>query len=180
MKERTLSMRYAKALFELACEEKRESQVELELVSMAREIRSEKVSAFFRSPIFSLDEKRGVLQNLTEESDLSVSPLVLQFLTLLISRGRFYLLDTLVDAYHQLMNESKHREEIVITTARPLRSELKNAVERTLEKLLNEKIVSETKVDPELLGGIQIQIKNRLFDGSIRTKLDELRKQMVG
>ncbi|MBI4388332.1 MAG: ATP synthase F1 subunit delta [Candidatus Omnitrophica bacterium] len=180
MRDEALAMRYAKALFELAREEKREPKVESELLSVAREIKSQKAMGFFGAPIFSLDEKKAVLKNLADSGAFPISPLVFQFLTFLMVRNRFYFLDALVKSYHQLMNESEHREEIVITTARPIRSELKIALEKTLGKLLGEKIVSETKLDPNILGGIQVKIKNRLFDGSIRTKLDELKKQMVG
>ena len=84
----------------------------------------------------------------------------------------------MLDAYHEILNESRHFEEVVITSARPLSAALKSSLEKILEKQMGEKIISELRTDPNLLGGVSVQIRNRLFDGSIRTKLDELRKQM--
>ena len=107
-------------------------------------------------------------------------PIVFQFLILLTEKRRFTLFDSILECYHELLNASQNFEEIVITTARPLKSDLQRKIETFLEKRIGEKIISETKVNPTLLGGIQIQIRNRLFDGSVSTKLKELKKQMFG
>ena len=179
MKDRELSMRYAKALFELAEREKTELKLESELRMFAGGVRAEKELAnFFQSPMIRLEEKEKILKKFGEISVIPLSELAVQFLVLVISKNRFYLLESMLSAYHEILNESRHFEEVVITSARPLSTALKSSLEKILQKRIGEKIISELRTDSNLLGGVSVRIRNRLFDGSVRTKLDDLRKQM--
>ncbi len=181
MKDLAIAERYAKALFELALEEKLEMRAESDLAGLISGLRAEKeFMQFFQNPMIAFKEKETVLRNLAAGSVIPISPLVIRFLILLIKKHRFGSLESIAEAYHHLLNQSAHFEEVVITTARPLRSELRASLEKILEKKIGERIISETKVNPQLIGGIQIQIRNRLWDGSVRTALEDLKKMMVG
>ena len=181
MKDHALSMRYVKALFEIASQKEAEVDLESALLNFLKEINgNRKLFLFFQNPILSIEEKKSMLSNLLEEVGSPARELSFHFLTLLIRKTRFGLLESILESYHELMNKSRHFEEIIITTARPIKPELRSSLEKVLQNKIGEKIISEAKVDSELLGGIHIQIRNRLFDGSLRTKLDDLRKQMVG
>ncbi len=177
MKDTTLAHRYAKALYDLASAKSAELKVEEDLRAILKAIQSDvKTKACFQSPALKAADKSALLKKTVENK---TEPLVHQFASLLIFKNRFNLLDLILDAYHEILNRSRHFEEVVITSAQPLRSELRRFIEEALEKKIGEKIVSEVRVNPKLLGGITIQIRYRLFDGSIRTKLDDLRKQMI-
>ena len=135
-------------------------------------------SNFFQSPVIQLEAKRELLKKAVLGK--KTQSLVRSFITLLIEKGRFLLLESITEAYHTLLNESQHFEEVTITTARPLRAELRTSIEKLLEKKIGEKIVSKVKVNPKFIGGVRVQIRHRLFDGSVAAKLDDLRKQMLG
>ncbi|PIQ85513.1 MAG: ATP synthase F1 subunit delta [Candidatus Omnitrophica bacterium CG11_big_fil_rev_8_21_14_0_20_45_26] len=177
MKNRALSMRYAKALFELAEKQKLEINVENDLRTFLTAVKKDKADVFFESPLLTQDEKKVILQKLLKGR---TSTLIMNFLFLLTASKRFNLLGSIADAYHELLNQSRHFEEIVITTARPLKPALRESLEKMIAKKLGEKVISQSKVNPSLLGGISIQIRNRLFDGSLRTQLNLLKKQMIG
>lgn len=178
MKDRAAAMRYAKALFELASSKELELKIEEDLLAFQSNVQSDRSLAnFFLNPILKLDEKKELLLKFSGKNP---ETLTIRFLLLLIKQGRFTLLDSAIESFHQILNESRHFEEVIITTAKPLNPKLKSAVEKMLEQKIGEKIISEARVDPKLLGGITIQIRNRLLDGSVRTKLDDLEKQMIG
>jgi len=178
MKDRSLASRYAKALFELASQSKAEVKTEEELKAFLGSVESTKeISQFFRNPIISFKEKCAML---AKTNHGQTSALSIRFISLLLEKGRFDLLNQILECYHELLNASNHFEEVTITTAKPLNTNLKAQLEKILEKKIGEKIISKIKIDPAILGGIQVQIRHRLFDGSIRTKLDSLKKQMIG
>lgn len=178
MKNIAIATRYAKALFELAQARHLELKAESDLRIFSAGLTENKGAVeFFRNPVATLEEKKSILSKICAGK---IDPLVLQFLTVLVTHNRFDFLEPAIKAFHVLLNESRHFEEVILTTARPLKTDLRKSIEKMLEKKIGQKIVSETKVDPKLLGGINIQIRHRLFDGSVRSKLDELRKQMTG
>ncbi len=178
MKEYAVAERYAKAFYELASQKKAELAVEKSLRAFLNSLKvTPRLGSLFENPVITIDEKKIIIKKAAGES---AEALLTDFLTLLVIKGRFSLLEPIAESYHRLLNASKHFEEVTITTAKPLRSELKASLEKILEKKIGEKIISETKVDPALLGGMRIQIRHRLFDGSVRTKLDDLKLQMAG
>jgi len=178
MKDRALAMRYAQALFELAEEQKSAAKIEQELRVFFDGLAVQKeYLVFFENPLLAADEKQAVLTKLLGKQ---ANPLTLQFLGLLVTSNRFDILETVLESYHELLNQSRHIQEIVITTAKPLKARLRELIEKMISKRIDQKVISETNVNPALLGGVRIQIRHRLFDGSIRTKLDDLRKQMIG
>ncbi len=178
MKDRAVSARYAKALFELASKNELELKIEDDLRIFLNSVKAEKgLGSIFQNPVLSLENKKSLL---IKVAGVKKERLVLEFLMLLIEKGRFGSLESILESYHELLNASRHFEEVTITTARPIGEQLRKSLEKVLERKIGEKIVSETKVDPALLGGINIQIRNRRFDGSIRSKLDDLQKQMLG
>ncbi len=178
MKNSVLAKRYAAAIFELACQHKIELKVEEDLLIFQKGIRSNKnTSAAFSHPLLGVNEKMAILKSMASGK---VEKLTFDFLTLLAAKKRLDLLDSVLESYHELLNESRHFEEVEMTTARPLSSKLKEALEKILEKKMGEKIISKIKVDPSFIGGISVRIRNRLYDGSVRTQLNNLKLLMVG
>ena len=178
MKDTALAIRYAKALFELACRKKIELKVEENLKAFWHIIQARKeLALFFDHPMLGLDEKKSILKNVIGEN---IELLSLQFLNLLTVKNHVGLLSSILESYHRLLNESRHFEEVEITTARALSAKLKESLEKILEKKIGEKIISKTTINPKFIGGVSVRIRNRLFDGSIRTKLDGLKLQMAG
>lgn len=180
MKDRALAMRYSKALFELAAQEKLELKVESDLQNFKVILdQNPSLSLFLQNPVVTFDKKKEMLAQVAPSSIVPISNLVIHFITLLIARGRFGMIGLMLEAYHELLNTSQHFEEVTITTAKPLKRELKAQLEKLLEEKIGEKIVADMKVDSNLIGGIQVQIRNRLLDGSVKSKLDELSRQLL-
>lgn len=173
---------YARAIFELAEEKKVSEMVLLELQSIADALSN--VGAYhdtpplfnlFRSPVIGKPEKKALLERLFGGGK---DTLAKRLLYVLIDRGRTDLISTIVKQFEKLLNESKGFVEADVYSAREISEELFETIRRALERKLSKKVVCKTSTAPELIGGIQVRIGNRMIDGSIRTKLNELHLQL--
>ncbi|MBV9550271.1 MAG: F0F1 ATP synthase subunit delta [Alphaproteobacteria bacterium] len=177
--ETGLAGRYAVALFELAGEQKAVDAVSADLASfrMAMEANAD-LSRVVKSPIFSREEQAKALKAVLAKLD--TGKLTVQFLLLLASKRRLFVLTSIIKAYEGLVARSRGETHAEITSARPLAdselAELKSALKARLgrEPRLN------TKVDPSLLGGLVVKVGSRMIDSSLRTKLNGLAAAMKG
>jgi F-type H+-transporting ATPase subunit delta len=168
---------YAGALFE-AAEERGELEEVLsdlgEFVAALHE--SEELRLFFYGGQIPERQKRRALDGLTEGMKISTT----NFLKVLVDNGREEILEEVLDRYEQLVKEHLGRIEVGVTTAVELSQEqldrLKERLERTLE---GKEVILETKVDPELIGGVVFRFGGRMMDGSIRGRLESLREGML-
>lgn len=180
MTDRTLASRYAKALYELAEEKNALAQTGAELEAFSGEMKSRpELSRLFENPSLAPEQKCSALAELIRQGAFSLSPLLHRFLELILKKARFTALRSVFDAYRELLREQEGVRELLITTAKPLKAETRKTLEALAAKRSGFKIVSTVKVEPRLLGGLSFRLKNRLFDYSLKTKLDRLRNEMV-
>ena len=160
---------------------------------LAREGRSEEAwSAGLgaMAVLFGDPQARAMLENarvpladklkLVEGALAGVDPLVLNLARLLLRRGRTALGPQIAKAFQELLDEERGISHAVVTTAVPLSEEESQAVARRLSELTGRQVVVETRVDESLLGGLVARIGDRLIDGSTRTRLAALKRQMEG
>ena len=106
------------------------------------------------------------------------SPMVVNFLKVLNDKGRLYMLPGVVQAFDSVAQQSFGRVEVEVTTATPMDEQERGALSASLAKKLGKTPVLHCKVNPALIGGIQIQIGDELIDTSIATRLGQIREQM--
>ena len=109
-----------------------------------------------------------------------VSPLALNLARLLVQKGRIALAEQVRDEYQRLLDEHRGRAQALVLTAVSLSKDEEQAVAQRLRELTGKEIVLEGRVDPEILGGLVARVGDRLIDGSTRTRLLELRRQLAG
>ena len=176
MKEFQAVERYSRSVFELAEEKHLAETLVIELGALKTAMEKQpQFLGLLRNPLVSRDEKRVVVH---KALGTQASPLVAQFLALLIKKGRINLFPSIVERLHGLLNEKKGYQEATVVAARDLGSQLLQKIRGALEKVLKKKVLVEFQKNPLLLGGIQIRVGNRLIDGSLRTKLDTLESQL--
>jgi len=168
--------RYAHALYSAASKDKKLEAVEKDLKSFQDLLRKDKKFAdYVANPTVKRTEKRDVVAGVTKK--LNYSPLSNNFFTALADNGRLKVIDDVLDAFNMLM--SSHRGEVtcVITTAKPLDertlSDLKPALESFLEQG-ETKLSIKTKVEPEIIGGMRVEIGEKYIDMSMSTKIKTL------
>jgi F-type H+-transporting ATPase subunit delta len=109
-----------------------------------------------------------------------VTPLALNLARLLVQKGRIALAEQVRDEYQRLLDEHRGMVQALVLTAVPLSEDEERAVAQRLGELTGKEIVLERQVDPEILGGLVARVGDRLIDGSTRTRLLALRRQLGG
>lgn len=167
--------RYAKSVFELAEDKGGEEALQSELASLVGILKAKpQFLNLFQNPLLSREEKNALIEGISPEK----SSLVERFLMLLVEKSRVNLLPDITERLQELIDEEKGVEKATVITARPLDPALRPGIEKTLARLTGKKITIQTETDAKLLGGIQIHIKNRLIDATIRRKLADLGMQL--
>jgi F-type H+-transporting ATPase subunit delta len=177
MKDSAVGSRYALALFQLAKEHNLLDQLEDEL-RVVREVVSQNtdLNLVLKSKKLLINEKKQLIKNAFS----AVNPYVLNTLLILIDRHREGYLIQMVDYFIQLANDERGIAEAKVTTTRPLTETESEVLASTFAAKVGKKTLRiENTVDSNLLGGIKVQIGNRIFDGSLQGKLERLEHQLL-
>jgi F-type H+-transporting ATPase subunit delta len=168
--------RYAQAAFELALE-KGELEVWQEDLSRAAETISDaQLMVLLENPKLAFHAKKG----LVEERLGKASPLVLNLICLLMSRGKLKIIGNVAEHYTRLLDAHKGIERADIITALPLDDEEINILARRLGEIVGHTIIVDARADPSVIGGFRARIGDVLIDGSIHNKLESLRQSLIG
>jgi F-type H+-transporting ATPase subunit delta len=169
-----VASRYAQALFDLAKDQNALAPVEADLASLktalseARDLR-----ILLESPAFSSEDKGRGLSAIANAG--AFNPTTRKFLGLLAANGRASALGGVITAFEKLAADARGEVQAQVTTAVPLTAAQAKGVAQALRQALGKDPKIETRVDPALLGGIKVRVGSRLFDASLRAKLDSLK-----
>jgi F-type H+-transporting ATPase subunit delta len=176
MPKKANARRYAQAVFELALEANKLEQWQADLQIISDAIGDEAVLTFLASPKISVEKKTNLLSGNLRD----INPLALNLVMLLISRSGIGMIGEIAGEYQRLLDAYHGIQEAEVTTAVPLDDADKERLAERLGSLLGSKITIKSEVDPEILGGIVARINGKLLDGSTRSKLAALKRELVG
>ena len=165
---------YGKALYELAAEEGRSEEIGAELRLIASAMEQGYVN-LMDSPAVSKEEKCGLLRSAFGKAD----QLLQNFLFILCEKRAFYRFSACVAAYFSAMDEAMNILRATAITARPMEERQKEALRRKLSELTGKQVCLETQIDAELIGGIRLRYEGVQLDGSLRSRLDALRRNLA-
>jgi F-type H+-transporting ATPase subunit delta len=167
---------YARSLFEVATEHDTLDLVRDQLGEFAEALdASHELQMFFFSPYFSTDEKQDGLRRTVTDADESF----LNFLSLLLENHRMPVIFRVRREYDRLWREANRLLAVQITSAVELDPSVAERVGDEIGRQTGRTVELTSNVDPEILGGIVVRVGNSIIDASIRTRLDNLRKQVV-
>jgi F-type H+-transporting ATPase subunit delta len=171
-----IAKRYAKALFEIAQQQNIVSAVESELKAVVQALESDpEIVKFLNYPNIDSAKKAELLTNVLAGK---VSQPVIHTLELLLDRDRQHALGEIYGAYTKIAGEALGQADATIYTAKSLDPEELSKVAAQFGALVGKTIRAEQIVNPALLGGIQVRIGDRLYDGSLSGKLARLEKAL--
>jgi F-type H+-transporting ATPase subunit delta len=168
--------RYAEAAFALASRDGTVDAWQQDLSVAAGLGRNSLVAHLMDSPVVAFTEKREAAAELLGKR---VSPLVVNLVLLLAKDGRFAILPAVSAEYDALVRRSRGIVAATVTTPTPLAKEQLAAVHNRVEQLAGAKVELAAQTDPALLGGLTVQIGDRLIDASLRGRLERLRTRLV-
>ena len=167
---------YARSLFEVAKESDKLDEVREQLGQVADAIsESRDLQVFFFSPYFSTEEKKEALSRAIEDGD----PIVVNFLGLLIEKHRTPALFRIRQRFEALWLQENRVLPVQVTSAIELPEDTVRSIGDRIGEKTRRKVELTSSVDPDILGGLVLQVGNSVLDASIRTRLENLRKQVA-
>ena len=177
MTEGSLGRRYAKALFQLAREAGQEEKIGQELEQFNAAYTESDLKQVLVNPAFALEVRKKILGQVTQAEQLS--ELTRHFLSLLADRDRLPHLAGIVSCYRRLLNEVKGRVEAKVVSVIPLEPDRLEQLRGQLRGISGKDVVLQQENDPGLLGGLLIELEGKVYDGSIRTQLENMKQRIA-
>jgi F-type H+-transporting ATPase subunit delta len=167
---------YARSLFEVAKDQDKLDVVRDQLGEFADALSTTReLQVFFFSPYFSTPEKIDGLKRTVSDAD----PVVLNFLELLIEKHRMPVLFRIRENYDRLWEDENKLLPVEITSAVELDKDVVDQLGDQISEQTGRKVELSSRVEPDILGGIVVQVGNAVLDASVRNRLEQLRKQVV-
>ena len=169
------ALRFAEAVFAVA-RDMNQLDVWLDALERASLVYdNHAASLFLTSPVVPAEKKRAVLAELVP----NIPPEVVRFLAILARRDRLDLVPEIAQVYRRLLNEHRGIAVAEVTTAIPIDDQQKTVIARRLGQRLGKTVEVETRVDASILGGVIARIGDNIIDGSVRGRLERLRRALT-
>lgn len=169
---------YAEALLGVAGKDGSADALGAELDAFVRGVldANPRVAAFLQSPAVTRRTREPILAGALGGS----ASLTLQnFLGVLNQNNRLDLVRSVAAAYRDLLDQRAGRVRVTVRSAVPLADDQRDDLKRTLAGSLDKEPVLVEQVDPDLLGGLVVQVGDRVYDSSVRSRLAAIRSQLL-
>ncbi len=178
MTTRTVAVRYARALLDVARKEADPRAIEDDLASFVALTRGhETLGQVLANPAVPVPRKAALVRELAARGRLS--PLVVKLLVLLAERGRLALLPEVLDEYRRRLLDHMGVVRAEVVTAVPLAEERAREMERALAAMTGRTVSMNASVDPSLIGGVVTKIGSVVYDGSVKRQLEKVRETLT-
>lgn len=168
---------YAEALFQVARAEESLDRVEEELTRFKNGLESNaEVKEFMSNLQISPEGKKSALFQIFGEK---ISTITLNWINLVIDQGRQRRLPNIIEAFFTLAQESREKVTAEVVTSVPLSEDLIQRLEKELSRASKKQVFLKPMVDESILGGVIVKIENKIIDGSVKHRLEEMKQEMV-
>jgi len=173
----SIARRYAKALFDLAVEAGRVDAWAQGLAGLKQAVDgSPELKQLLQSPVYTKEQRQGIAARIAEA--LALEPHPASLLALLAERNRLAYLAGVADTFSRLADEKMGRVRARVTSAVPLDEQAVAAIAERLAGGARGQVIVERVLDPGLLGGVVAQVGSLVYDGSLRSQLEDLRRTL--
>jgi F-type H+-transporting ATPase subunit delta len=177
MSEQRVSGRYAKSLIDLAIEQNLLEAINADILAFKATIdQNHALESLFKNPIIKGDKKLAILKQIFGSS---FDKLTISFFEIVIDKKREYYLSDIANAFIAQYNVINKITTAQVKTAVAISAEVVSEVKAFIEKQTGKKVILETTVDPELIGGLIIQMEDKLYDASISGKLRKAKQELL-
>ena len=168
--------RYAQAVFQIALE-REELDVWMEdLTLLARALENRELAEFLDAPQVAVERKIDVIEGALGDT---VGPLALNLLSLLASRNIVPVMPDVVEQYQRMLDAHRGIEQAEIVSAVSLDDRQQQRISDLLSGMAGKEVRVTARVDPQIIGGLLARVGDRLIDGSTRTKIQAMRRDLV-
>ena len=175
----TVARRYATALADVVVTSGDADTIKSELAVFGQLVAGNAdLSAAFTNPAIAHANKENLLAELIKRA--KPSKMTANFLRVLLQNGRLGELTDINDRFAAVLDERRGIVPAEVISARELPDAERKEFEQTLEKLTGKDMQITFVVDPEIIGGAVTRIGSNVYDGSVKTKLENLRQELIG
>ena len=172
-----IARRYAEALADVAVARNQVEQIDDEVRTFVEMMRnSAELHDLFANPIVSKTDKARVLDVLIARA--RPGKMTANLLRTMLDHYRLHHLDVVYDQFRREINERKGRVLAEVTTAHTVGPSEQEKLSRELTAITGRQVEFEFKTDPEIIGGVVTRIGSVVYDGSIRTQLQEIKQRL--
>jgi F-type H+-transporting ATPase subunit delta len=177
MTEKRVSIRYARALLNIAVKESLTDLVlkDLQAINAMLDSSRELIN-FTNSPIIQYWKKKKVFSEIFEEK---ISKLTMGFLVLLLEKRRENLIPSIAVQYEEIYNKLNHLLPVQIESATSMSDSNKEQIETRLRELTKQTVIPRFSENASLKGGLKVRIDDWVFDATISNQLAQLHKQLI-
>ena len=172
---RSSARRYAEAAFQVALAEDALDAWLADLTYAAGVLGLDEVETIVDSPAVPLAQRLGLVSGLLEPR---IQPGALRLVSLIVTRGRASILSAVAAEYTRKLNAHRGVVMATVTSAVPLTPAETAEIRLRVEAMVGSATELRSEVDPDLIGGVTIQVRDQLLDASIRGRLERLRDQL--
>ena len=180
MKDLLAASRYAQALFDISRLTHQDEEIEAELESFSAALKkTPALETSFKNPRLSLEQKRKFLVKIYQERHHEIYETLLNFFMVLFEKHRFYLIHEISSDFKRIADEAKGQGVAEIQTAVALDPQSEAVIVSRLEQMAGYKITVKKEIDPALIGGVVIKLKNKILDGSVKNRIHLLTEALT-
>ena len=169
---------YSLALYELACDSKELDEIEKQTSSLIKLIfNSKEFQSLIKNPTINQEDILTVVLKISEQYKLN--NLLTKFLKFLVSKRRFFYVEKILKDFIETCSKKRGEVKAEISSAKELSESEINNIKDQLSKNFSSKIILNYKFDPDLIGGLVIQVGSTMVDTSIKNKLKQIENRMI-
>ena len=177
MRDESVARNYAETLLELADRHDGVEDYATWIEAVGELIaKNRRLETFLNTPRIDSEAKKEVLK---EALGATVPRPFLNFLLITIDKRRQRLLPVINEEFQLLVDERLNRERVEVTVARDLEGAEREELTAYLTRLLGKKALPQVRVRPEILGGVVVKSGDRIFDGSVQHRMENLRRRLL-
>lgn len=177
MNESKISVRYSRALFELAVEKNILDKVNQDMLFLAEICKIPEMKDLLHSPVIVPSRKTGILRKIFEGS---VEKITFSLLKLVVSNGRETFIPAIARVFIHETMKHKGITRSILTTAVKVNPEVKRKITGMITEVFSTKVEFEENIDTGIIGGFILRVDDNYIDASIRTKLRKISKELKG
>jgi F-type H+-transporting ATPase subunit delta len=175
---KSASLQYANAMADIAQAQGAAEPAARQLQEFgAAYAQSAELRTFLASPAVSIEAKHAVIEKIAAR--LGASKIIRNFLFVLADHRRTQLIPEVIAAFNDVIRQRQRIAEAVVSSAVELSVVQKKEMAATLARLTGKKIEAKYALDPALLGGAVVRIGDTIYDGSLRSRLNEMRARLA-
>lgn len=176
MRSESIALNYAQALFDLGSKAGHTAEYGDLLDAVAGGIAAAPtVHAVLMSPRVTKAQKTRILSEALKDAPREF----VLFLAAVVKRGRQALFSEMAHEYEKLLDRKLNRVRAAVTVARPVDEALRQRIGARLTEVVGKQVLTSFIEDPAILGGVVVRVGDRVFDGSIRRRMNLLRRQLL-